>query len=75
MILEKYERLMLTNESIACGNGIAEVKAITLTAWKDRLLAERLTRKADTIINLLHASNHHWEEVCWHMQHVILVAK
>ena len=67
MLLEKYERLMLTTESIACGKGISEVKPITWTAWKDRLLAERLTRKATDIIDLLHASNNHWEEVCWHL--------
>jgi hypothetical protein len=65
ILLGRYERLMHGSDLIPCGKGISQVKEITLAAWKERLLAERLTRKAAAIVDLLHHSNHHWEEVCW----------
>jgi hypothetical protein len=50
---------------IPCSHSIAEVKDITWTAWKERLLVERLTRKSKTIFQFLGQNNYHWEETFW----------
>ena len=34
-------------------------------AWKERLLAERLERKSEHVLQLFKQSNHNWEETFW----------
>lgn len=65
LLLDRYASFMESVSFIACSNSIAEVKALTLTAWKERLLAERLTRKSRHIFGLLQQNNFHWEESFW----------
>lgn len=65
IMLERYEELMLTDSFIPCEKAISAVKVITWKSWKDRLLAERLNRKASTIETCLRENNFHWEETCW----------
>ncbi len=65
LLLQKYEQLMVNNNYIACSNSIVQVKEITWTAWKERLLAERLTRKSKKIFELFEKSHQHWEETFW----------
>ena len=65
ILLQKYEQLMLNNSFIACAHTIQQVKELTWVAWKERLLAERLTRKSKKIFELLENSNNHWEETFW----------
>ena len=65
LLLEKYRQFMEQSIFIPCSNSIAEVKDITWTAWKERLLVERLTRKSKTIFQFLGQNNHHWEETFW----------
>jgi len=36
-------------------------------AWKERLLAERLTRKSKLVFQFLEENNFHWEETFWWM--------
>jgi len=52
---------------IPCENSISSVNDLVWKSWKDRLLAERLTRKALIIEEHLRQNNYHWEEVCWWM--------
>lgn len=66
-LLQRYQALMQTNSFIACANTIADVKHITWVAWKERLLAERLTRKSSVVFELLQQNNYHWEETFWWM--------
>jgi hypothetical protein len=65
LLLERYTVLMTTPSFISCSTGITTVKEITVTAWKERLLAERLTRKATIVFDFLKATNQHWEECFW----------
>jgi hypothetical protein len=46
ILLARYESLMNANSFIPCEKMINEVKSITWHSWKDRLLAERLSRKS-----------------------------
>jgi hypothetical protein len=65
LLLEKYRQFMEQSFFIPCSRSIAEVKDITWTAWKERLLVERLTRKSKTIFQFLGQNNYHWEETFW----------
>ncbi|HEV8285980.1 MAG TPA: DUF2851 family protein [Chitinophagaceae bacterium] len=65
ILLQRYEALMNASGFIACENSIHTVRDITWKSWKERLLAERLTRKAKAVEIYLQQSNHHWEETFW----------
>lgn len=67
MILDRYDALMANSGYIACGNSLALVKDITWAGWKERLLAERLSRKSQNIYELLQQNNHNWEETFWRL--------
>lgn len=65
ILLQRYEVLMNTAGFIPCEKSIHTVPDITWKSWKERLLAERLMRKAKNVENYLRQSNHHWEEIFW----------
>ncbi|WP_235921177.1 DUF2851 family protein [Foetidibacter luteolus] len=65
IMLQQYEALMNAKSFIACGNQLPVLSGLGWMAWKERLLIERLSRRAETIINLLGKSNGHWEETFW----------
>ncbi|MGH2553001.1 MAG: DUF2851 family protein [Chitinophagaceae bacterium] len=65
MLLQQYEEWMNSKTFIPCMKNIASVREIVWKGWKERLLAERLLRKATTIETYLHQNNHHWEEIFW----------
>lgn len=65
ILLERFESLMNETSFIPCANNISDVKPLTWLAWKERLVAERLTRKAAIILEKFEHSNHHWEETFW----------
>lgn len=67
ILLQRYEELMNNSSFIPCQNSIATVQDITMKAWKDRLVAERLLRKTKSVELLLQQSNYHWEESFWWM--------
>jgi hypothetical protein len=67
MLLERYTALMTMPSFISCSTGITGVREITFMAWKERLLAERLTRKAKIVFSFLEATKQHWEECFWWM--------
>lgn len=64
-LLERYNALMNADSFIPCSSALASVNNLTWTAWKERLLVERLTRKAASVLLLLQQSNGHWEETFW----------
>jgi hypothetical protein len=51
--------------SIACSGSIHLVKELTWVSWKERLVAERLSRKAQQVDLYLKATTNHWEESFW----------
>ncbi len=67
LLLERYRFFMDTASAIPCGANIQGVKELTWKAWKERLVVERLTRKAAAVNHLFEQSNHHWEETWWWM--------
>jgi hypothetical protein len=67
LLLQRYEELMLSPAFIPCGNNAGNVSDLTWRSWKDRLLIERLGRKAAQVEELLKRNNFHWEESFWWM--------
>lgn len=67
LLLNRYHELMVANRFIPCDSSIATVPQLVWIAWKERLLSERLTRKAKLVSQLLEQNNHHWEETFWWM--------
>lgn len=67
LLLETYSRFMNDGGFVACGNGIGGIKQLTWTAWKERLLAERLTRKSAAVLDTFTTANGHWEETLWRL--------
>jgi hypothetical protein len=65
MLLHQYNTWMQNPSFIACGNQAQQAPPIIWMAWKERLLAERLQRKANYIFDCLQQNNHHWEETFW----------
>lgn len=67
ILLRRYETLMTRSAFIPCENLVSSVKTITWNSWKERLLAERLMRKAKTADQFLKENKNHWEETFWWM--------
>ncbi len=67
MMLQRYEELMNSTSFISCENCISSVHTVTWSGWKERLLAERLLRKARVVENFLKQTHYHWEETFWWM--------
>lgn len=65
ILLKKYEDLMNASSFIPCEKSIQDINNIIWKSWKERLLAERLLRKAKTVETYLQQNNHHWEETFW----------
>jgi len=65
ILLERYEQLMQAPSFIACGSSIGRVPGLTWTSWKERLLAERLTRRSEMVFKLLGETGGNWEEIYW----------
>lgn len=65
ILLQRYEDLMNAAGFIACDKTIPTVPDIIWKSWKERLLAERLMRKAKLVEDYLQQSNYHWEEAFW----------
>ena len=67
MLLSRYEEMMQSAQFIPCQQHISAVPELAFTAWKERLLVERLQNRAVQIEAMLQKTNQHWEEVFWWM--------
>jgi hypothetical protein len=65
ILLQRFEEWMHSSSFIPCGKSIAGIPELTWKSWKDRLLAERLLRKAAAVECYLQENNFHWEESFW----------
>lgn len=67
VLLARYEELMQSSRFIPCQAHIGAVPSLSLQAWKERLMVERLQQKMEHISGLLQTNNNHWEETFWWM--------
>lgn len=66
-IEKKYSELLESRQWIPCSNKLNMIDSLILNSWKEALLAERLTDKVAEVRKLLYSTNHHWEEVFFHI--------
>ncbi|MEO8720859.1 MAG: DUF2851 family protein [Ginsengibacter sp.] len=65
LLLEKYKQLMEAAQFIPCEKLFHNLNDLSLTSWKQRLVAERLLLKSKNIFQILEQTNHNWEETFW----------
>lgn len=65
LMLQQYEQLMNAKGFVPCENHLPVLSEMGWLAWKERLAAERLQRKAAIVAANLQQANNHWEEVFW----------
>jgi hypothetical protein len=65
LLLGKYQQLMDAPRFIPCENLVHSLSDLSLNSWKQRLVAERLIKKSEDILNILKETNYHWEETFW----------
>lgn len=61
-LLNKYNQLLYAKQWIPCANQLNSVSSFTLNNWLERLLIERMERKAKTISSLLELNKNNLEE-------------
>lgn len=67
LLLNQYDHWMNSQSFIACQHQVSAASELTWSAWKERLLVERLQRKTATVFTYLQQNNQHWEETLWWM--------
>lgn len=67
IMLQHYDQLMQSKGFVPCQDHLPVLSEMGWLAWKERLVAERLERKATVVLELLKQANNHWEEVFWWM--------
>lgn len=65
LMLQQYEQLMNAKGFVPCEIHLPILSTVSWLSWKERLAAERLQRKAASILENLQHANNHWEEVFW----------
>lgn len=67
VLLEKYEAMMLSQQELICENLLDDIDVFTVENWKERLVIERLERKANEILYNLSVNNNDWEQTCYQL--------
>lgn len=67
LLLDRYAQLMQEATFIPCAATIAQTRELTWLSWKERLVAERLQRKAALVLQHLQQTGFHWEETFWRL--------
>ncbi|HLK27923.1 MAG TPA: DUF2851 family protein [Puia sp.] len=67
LLMNRYEELMNNSLFVPCEKMLGQVNDIIWSAWKQRLLVERLQRKSMIAKEYLAQNNQHWEETFWWM--------
>ena len=67
LMLAHYEKLMHSQDFVPCQSYLPVLSSIGWQNWQERLLIERLQKRAALILQTLETTGHHWEEVFWRM--------
>lgn len=67
ILLDKYERLQISKQDLICKNMLQEIDDFTIESWKERLIAERLERKSNLILEDLKQNGNDWEKTLYHL--------
>ena len=64
-LLERYDRLRLTQDSIPCSFALNQLSDVHIYSWIDRLTVERMEQKATRMQENLNISTQDWEQTLW----------
>jgi Protein of unknown function (DUF2851) len=67
LLTHRYEMLMQSAGFVPCERTLSTVRPLIWASLKDRMVAERLTRKTEQVFGFLNQNNFHWEETFWWM--------
>lgn len=65
-ILKQYAQLSNSPAPLPCGKQLRNVDSLTLHAWLDKLMIERLEHKTNQVLDSLIKNHNNWEETFWH---------
>lgn len=66
-LLAHYSALMENKNKLLCSSFLPALNEIGWLAWKESLLAARLTQKSNEVINTFNNANKNWEETFWQL--------
>lgn len=66
-LLKNYLQLSEGKAVIPCSNQIQNVNPLTINTWLERMLAERMEEKSESIRQLLSENKNNWEETFYRM--------
>ena len=66
-VFKKYQFLVGEKRKIPCQSFLPTIDDFTIRNWQDRLIVERLERKANAIIDSLEETNGDWEETFYRL--------
>ncbi|MDR0792398.1 MAG: DUF2851 family protein, partial [Chitinophagaceae bacterium] len=66
-LLSRYRELMESRSFVPCEKHLPVLTEMSWNSWKERVAVERLQRKSAMVLEYLHQTNNHWEEVFWWM--------
>ncbi len=64
ILLDRYESLMKAQTLLPCASWLNKINELVWTSWKERLIIERLTKRAEHLFVKLKLFNGDWERVC-----------
>ncbi|MBC7902161.1 MAG: DUF2851 family protein [Gemmatimonadaceae bacterium] len=67
LLLGKYEEWMKNRAFVPCGGRVAELSALSVLSWLERMGVERLERKRTQVMNLFMECRNSWDECLWRM--------
>lgn len=59
-VLDNYQKLKSNKEQIPCSDQLANVSSVVKHQWLDRLLVQRLERKAEDVFRIYHTTDKDW---------------
>ncbi len=65
ILLERYSVLMNAQTQLPCAPWLDTINELVWSSWKERLVVERLTKRAEKIIIKLNEYKGDWESICW----------
>lgn len=65
-LMHKYEKIMQSKSWIPCENFISEADSFIIMNWLNRLVVERLERKADEIVQFYTFFERNWEQTFYY---------
>lgn len=64
-LLDKYVRLMHSQDLLSCKKWLPSIREIVWVSWKERLAIERLCDKSNNLKELLLNTRNNWDGVLW----------